>query len=259
MTDVTYNDIYGRVKALSGIDSPSSTVQTALVSLVNRRANMAYKATDFWPRYLVGSEQRNTTVSIVGPTQLVIGYTYTIVTVGDTNWVALGAASNTVGTVFNAIATGTGSGTASLTSNTIPYTQAGLNTIDTFLRIFKVYPPFYQYSSIELEFYVDGSGAHIVNDTTSTQTNYVSYKKVWEGPYTTASTNIPEEWYDYISQGVYADYLRMDGKPPEFVAAEGAMANDILEQRLSRADITRAAGTIAHRISTHLNRAFRRS
>ena len=221
MTDVTYNDILGRVEALSGISSPSLTVQTALVSLVNRRANMAYKATDFWPRYLVGSEQRATTVTIVGPTQLVVGYTYTIVTVGDTDWVAVGAASNTVGTVFNAIATGTGSGTASLTSNTIPYTQAGLNTIDTFLRIFKVYPPFYQYSSIELEFYVDGSGAHIVNDTTSTQTNYVSYKKVWEGPYTTASTNIPEEWYDYISQGGYADYLRMDGKPPEFVAEIG--------------------------------------
>ena len=98
MTDVTYNDILGRVEALSGISSPSLTVQTALVSLVNRRANMAYKATDFWPRYLVGSEQRATTVTIVGPTQLVVGYTYTIVTVGDTDWVAVGAASNTVGT-----------------------------------------------------------------------------------------------------------------------------------------------------------------
>lgn len=259
MTDVTYNDIYARVKALSGIDSPSATVQTALTSLVNRRANMAYKATDFWPRYLVGSEQRAFSVVTVSPTQLVPGYSYTITFVGSTDWVACGAASNTVGVVFNAIATGTGSGTATYNSNTIPYTQSGLNTIDTFLRIFKVYPPFYQYSSIELEFYVDGTGAHVVNDTTSNQTNYVSYKKVWEGPYTTASTNIPEEWFDYISQGVYADYLRMDGKPPEFVAAEQALANDILEQRLSRTDITRASGTIAHRISTHVNRAFRRS
>ena len=53
--------------------------------------------------------------------------------------------------------------------------------------------------------------------------------------------------------------LREEIERSEFVAAEGAMANDILEQRLSRTDITRAAATIAHRISTHLNRAFRRS
>lgn len=259
MTDVTYSDILDRVKALSGIDSPTASVRTMITSLVNRRANMAYKATDFWPRYLVGSEQRAFLYSVVNPTQLIAGYSYTILTVGDTNWVALGAASNTVGVVFNALSAGTGTGTATFNSNIIPYTQSGLNTIDTFLRIFKVYPPFYQYSSIELEFYVDYQGAHVVNDTTSTQTNYVTYKKVWEGPYTSASTNIPEEWYDYICQGVYADYLGMDGKPPEFVAAQQALANDILEQRLSRTDITRASGTLAHRISTHVNRAFRRS
>lgn len=259
MTDVTYSDILGRVEALSGISSPTVTVQAALTSLINRRANMAYKSTDFWPRYLVGSEQRSTTTTTVSSTQLIPGYTYTINFVGTTDWVACGAASNTLGVVFNAIATGAGSGTALLSSNTIPYAQTGLNTIDTFLRIFKVYPPFYQYSSIELEFYVDGSGAHIVNDTTTTPVNYVTYKKVWEGPYTSASTNIPEEWFDYIAQGAYADYLRMDGKPPEFVAAEQAMANDILETRLSRTDITRASGMLAHRISTHVSRAFRRS
>ena len=135
MTDVTYTDILGRVKALSGIDSPTLTVQTMLTSLVNRRANMAYKSTDFWPRYLVGSEQRAFTTTTVNANQLIPGYSYTIVTVGDTNWVSLGAASNAVGVVFNAQTAGTGTGTASFNSNTIPYTQAGLNTIDTFLRL----------------------------------------------------------------------------------------------------------------------------
>lgn len=42
----------------------------------------------------------------------VVGYTYTIVTAGTTNFTLIGAANNTVGTVFKATGVGTGTGTA---------------------------------------------------------------------------------------------------------------------------------------------------
>ena len=43
----------------------------------------------------------------------VVGTTYTIVTVGNTNFVAIGATSNTVGVIFTATGAGSGTGTAS--------------------------------------------------------------------------------------------------------------------------------------------------
>ena len=43
---------------------------------------------------------------------LVIGTQYTILTVGSTNWVSIGASSNTVGVVFTATGIGSGTGTA---------------------------------------------------------------------------------------------------------------------------------------------------
>jgi hypothetical protein len=54
-------------------------------------------------------------ISTVAAGKFVFGRTYTIATVGTTNFVAIGAANNTVGTVF--VATGTGSGTGTATTN----------------------------------------------------------------------------------------------------------------------------------------------
>ena len=57
----------------------------------------------------------------------VVGVSYTIVSVGTTNFVAIGAASNTVGVVF--VATGVGSGTGTATpNNTSNNTAIGYNT-----------------------------------------------------------------------------------------------------------------------------------
>jgi predicted nucleic acid-binding Zn-ribbon protein len=55
---------------------------------------------------------------IFSPSVVNVGDTYTIRTVGDTNFVAMGAASNTVGVVFTA--TSTGSGTGSLWETLAP-------------------------------------------------------------------------------------------------------------------------------------------
>lgn len=52
-------------------------------------------------------------IQIYGSPKLVAGNTYKIVTVGTTDWVALGALASTVGTVFTALGSGTGTGQAS--------------------------------------------------------------------------------------------------------------------------------------------------
>lgn len=50
--------------------------------------------------------------SLVAPSALVVGQTYTIYVAGNTNWVALGASANQAGVTFVATGTGAGSGTA---------------------------------------------------------------------------------------------------------------------------------------------------
>jgi hypothetical protein len=171
--------------------------------------------------------------------------------------VSIGASANTVGVVFVATGVGTGSGTATLNSNIVPFTQAGKSDIDTFLRIHKTYQPFYLYSAPELEYYVNAEGAHLVGDTAPSTGTYVTYKMVWDGPYTNSSTTIPYEFLDHLAHAVYADYLRQDGQNEKAIAEEN-IAKGILDDQLQKTDVSRATGMMAHRISTHNSRSFRR-
>ncbi len=49
----------------------------------------------------------------------IVGVEYVILTVGTTNWVAIGASSNTIGVVFTATAIGSGTGTANVEYQTL--------------------------------------------------------------------------------------------------------------------------------------------
>ena len=258
MQEVTYSDVLTRVKALAGVTDFTSQEQVLMTSLINRRAKLAYEASDFWPRWLVVGQSRNYQTTTVSPSAIIAGLTYTILTVGNTNWVSIGAASNTVGVVFVASGAGSGTGTANLNSNIVPYDQTGLPSIDTYLRIHKSYQPFYQYSSVEVEYYVDSQGAHVVGDIAPTTSTFVTFKKEWNGPYTTASTSIPEEWFDYVAHGAYSDFLRQDGQV-EKALVEEKVAEGILNDQLAKVDVTRSVGILAHRISTHMSRAYRRN
>ena len=257
MADGTYSDLLLRIKALAGVNDFTATELTFMNSLVNRRANAAYEATDYWPRYLVVGEKRTLSTPTVAAGAIEAGSTYTILTVGNTNFVAIGAASNTVGVVFAATATGTGTGTATLSTNIVPFTQAGKSTIDTFLRIHKTYQPFYLYSAPELEYYVTYEGAYLVGDTAPSTNTYVTYKKVADAAYTSASTNIPGEWFNYLAHATFADFLRQDGQNEKAVLEEN-IAKGILDDQLQKTDVSRATGMIGHRISTHNSRSFRR-
>jgi hypothetical protein len=257
MANATYTEFLNRVKGLSGVFSPSADQLIYFVHLLNRRANMAYEATDYWPRYLVAGELRSLSTTTVNAGSFVVGTTYTILVVGSTNFVSIGASANTVGVVFVATGVGSGSGTATLNSNIVPFSQAGKDTIDTFLRIHKTYQPFYLYSAPELEYYVNAEGAHLVGDTAPSTGTYVTYKMVWDGPYTNSSTTIPYEFLDHLAHAVYADYLRQDGQNEKAIAEEN-IAKGILDDQLQKTDVSRATGMMAHRISTHNSRSFRR-
>jgi len=259
MQDITYSSVYGQVKALAGVTDFTAEEQALITTIINRRSKLAYSASDFWPRWLVVGESRNYASTTVTAGSFVVGLTYTILTVGSgTNWTSIGASSATVGVVFVATGVGTGNGTATLNSNIVPYTQAGLSNIDTYLRIHKSYQPFYLYSSIEVEYYVDSQGAHVVGDRSPSASTFVTYKKEWNGPYTTAATNIPEEWEDYLGHGTYADFLRLDAQN-EKALIEEKVAEGILNEALMRVDVTRSSGILAHRISTTISRSSRRN
>ena len=75
-----------------------------------------------------GSTFGNLSVSTVTAGSFTIGQLYTIVSVGTTNFTTIGAATNTVGTVFYATGTGTGTGTAQVTYY-ITEVNSGTSTI----------------------------------------------------------------------------------------------------------------------------------
>jgi len=259
MQEVTYTSIYDQVRALAGVSDFTAQEQSLITTLVNRRSKLAYEASDFWPRWLVIGERRTYTATTITAGSFVIGYTYTILTIGSgTNWTSIGASSATIGVTFVATGVGSGTGTATLNSNIIPYDKAGSPTIDTYLRIHKSYQPFFQYSSVEVEYYVDSLGAHVMGDTAPASSVFVTYKKEWDGPYTSSSTNIPEEWYNYLGHAVFVDFLRLDAQN-EKALVEEKVAESILKDQLMKVDVTRSVGVLAHRISTHGSRAYRRN
>lgn len=119
----------------------------------------------------------------------------------------------------------------------IPYTQASLDTIGTFLKIQKV-APYTTASPQDYNFYIDSNGANLIAaDTFSgSVTVFVTYKKVLSDTYgdTTGTVSlIPSEWFDYIAHGVYSDYLRAEGQQEKSQLADAeasAILNDELVQ-----------------------------
>jgi hypothetical protein len=89
--------------SLSSIASISSISQATTTVTVNTAA-----------AHGITAGQVITVNAIANATALVSGATVTILTVGTTNFVAIGAASNTVGVSFTATGAGTGTGTVTL-------------------------------------------------------------------------------------------------------------------------------------------------
>jgi hypothetical protein len=140
-------------------------------------------------------------------------------------------------------------------ASTIPYAEAGKNTIYEWIRIHRT-QPFLRQSALEFDFYVDSNGAHILNLTTADATSaFVTYKKEL-GQFTANSTNIPGEWFAFMAHTAYADFLRMDGQHDKALTEE-QVAQGYIAMELEKVDNMMNNNTALKRFSTYINRQAR--
>jgi len=145
--------------------------------------------------------------------------------------------------------------------NLVPFAQTGKTTIGSFNRVFRK-QPFLNQSATEYEFFLDVTGANILNIVSTTDNAaFVSYKKeftpflVTTG-YTTSDVEVPNEFFPYLAHATYADFLRMDGQTDKAFAEE-ERANLAMALELEKVDIISNNNTVNKRFSTYVNRQSR--
>lgn len=140
-------------------------------------------------------------------------------------------------------------------AQTIPYAEGGKDTIGEFLRIHRT-KPFLRNSALEFDFYVDSTGAHILNLTTADANSaFVTYKKQFSPSYTPDSTDIPGEFLDYIIYTALSDFYTGDGQNEKAIIAS-QQADLMLNKELARLD-KQANNNTLNRFSTHTSRQAR--
>lgn len=203
MQTKTYAELFALIQALCGVVFAS--IETPRIkALINRRAMRAYRASNYWTRFLKIGEER--------------------------------VVSNSV----------------------IPYSESGLSSIDTFLRVYKQAP--YIASSVqEYDIMVTASGATLVCGDLNPSEAYVTYKAQLSDTYgdgSGESTAIPAEWYQYMAHGTYADYLRAEGQQEKSVIADQE-AELLLQDEMIRLDENHTSGLVSNRIFTNANMQMR--
>jgi len=145
--------------------------------------------------------------------------------------------------------------------NIIPYAESGImngepakTTIGEFLKVYRK-KAFLNDSSLEYDFFVDSSGANVLNVANATDSAaFVTYKKQLP-QYTITSIDIPGEWFFFMAHGAYADFLRMEGKVEQSMAEED-VAQKYLAQELEKVD-NMSNNNVFRRFSTHGTRQSR--
>ena len=203
MQTKTYAELFALIQALCGVVFAS--IETPRIkALINRRAMRAYRASNYWTRFLKIGEERV------------------------------------------------------VSSSVIPYSESGLSSIDTFLRVYKQAP--YIASSVqEYDIMVTASGATLVCGDLNPSEAYVTYKAQLSDTYgdgSGESTAIPAEWYQYIAHGTYADYLRAEGQQEKSVIADQE-AELLLQDEMIRLDENHTSGLVSNRIFTNANMQMR--
>jgi hypothetical protein len=123
--------------------------------------------------------------------------------------------------------------------------------------------PFNKHSAVEYDFYLDDYGITIINPNLNEDgIAYVTYRKKWNplGVPTeyvlTASTAVPDEFFNYIAYATYSDFLRMDGQHDK-AQLEQENANMYLAQELEKVDVIMNNNTVNQRFTTYVNRQSR--
>ena len=249
----TYADLFALIQSLCGVVFAS--IETGRIkALINRRALRAYRSTNYWPRFLKIGEPRYFSSDPVAATAIVAGVSYFIDTVGDTDFVAIGADSNDVGVYFVATAAGTGTGTARPALGYIPFAETGKDTIDTFLRVHRQQP--YVVASVqEYDMMITATGATIITGNLNPANAFVTYKAQLNDTYGDGAgeiSAIPAEWYQYLAHGTYADYLRAEGQQEKAALADQE-ADALLTEELIRIDEQHTLQIVANRVFTNAN------
>jgi hypothetical protein len=195
------SDLFPLVEALCGCQFSSNEVER-IRAMINSRAKRAYRATQYWPRWLVVAESR------------------------------------------------------AVSSGTIPFSEGSLDDIDEFIQINRT-EPFQTASSQVIEFYVTAGGATLIDGNLNLDSAFVTYKKQFQDSYGDGSSgtqiNVPEEWFEYIAHGTYADFLRAEGQQEKAALAD-AEAQDKLADELLKVHDQHSVNTLAlQRTHTHAN------
>lgn len=203
MQTKTYAELFALIQALCGVVFAS--IETPRIkALINRRAMRAYRASNYWTRFLKIGEERV------------------------------------------------------VSSSVIPYSESGLSSIDTFLRVYKQAP--YIASPVqEYDIMVTAGGATLVCGDLNPSEAYVTYKAQLSDTYgdgSGESTTIPAEWYQYMAHGTYADYLRAEGQQEKSVIADQE-AELLLQDEMIRLDENHTSGLVSNRIFTNANMQMR--
>ena len=203
MQTKTYAELFALIQALCGVVFAS--IETPRIkALINRRALRAYRATNYWPRFLKIGEQRV------------------------------------------------------VTSGVVPFTESGLDGIDTFLRVHKQ-APYVTASVQEYDIMVTASGATLVCGDLDPSEAFVTYKAQLTDTYgdgSGESTAIPAEWFQYLAHGTYADYLRAEGQQEKAALADQE-AEGLLQDELIRIDEQHTLQMVANRVFTNANMQVR--
>ena len=203
MQTKTYAELFALIQALCGVVFAS--IETPRVkALINRRALRAYRATNYWPRFLKIGEQRT------------------------------------------------------VTNGVVPFTESGLDSIDTFLRVHKQ-APYVTASVQEYDIMVTANGATLVCGDLDPSEAFVTYKAQLTDTYGDGSGEtiaIPAEWFQYLAHGTYADYLRAEGQQEKAALADQE-AEGLLQDELIRIDEQHTLQMVANRVFTNANMQVR--
>ena len=212
MQTKTYAELFALIQALCGVVFAS--IETPRIkALINRRALRAYRATNYWPRFLKIGEQRV------------------------------------------------------VTSGVVPFTESGLDSIDTFLRVHKQ-APYVTASVQEYDIMVTAGGATLVCGDLDPSEAFVTYKSQFSDTYgpglvagdpsglSTDVTAVPAEWFQYLAHGTYADYLRAEGQQEKAALADQE-AEGLLQDELIRIDEQHTLQMVANRVFTNANMQMR--
>ena len=138
---------------------------------------------------------------------------------------------------------------------------SGYTPIGEFLRIHRT-DPFVRNSAIEYEFYVQSDGAHILNLTTADASEvFVTYKKRLTqltslDTEDTGLTEVPQEFFHFMSHATYADFLLLDGQHQKAVL-EDQIAENYLGEEMDNPQQVANNNTVGKRFKTYVSQQAR--